>query len=188
MSDYSLLNLGNIGEPAANVANRFIDKIFHALGWVVTPKDMKLYVNEANKSIIDEIAHRTDINLIERAAIVNNYKKIIKQFKTQVDIIQIAVQHLSPDAKPNEVTSDWINCFFEKVKDISEDDMKEIWGRILAGEFNEPNTYTKQLLHTLSIMDSTLAKRFQKIRSSCFFHLLIYMHWFIEQMEKTLKT
>lgn len=57
--------------------------------------------------------------------------------------------------------------------------MKVIWSRILAGEFNEPNTYTKQLLHTMSIMDSKIAKRFQKIRSSCFYsapRLYIFMY------------
>lgn len=57
--------------------------------------------------------------------------------------------------------------------------MKEIWGKILAGEFNKPNTYTKQLLHTMSIMDSKIARRFQKIRSSCFYssgHLYAFMY------------
>jgi len=69
--------------------------------------------------------------------------------------------------------------FFDKVKNVTEKDMKVIWSRILAGEFNEPNTYTKQLLFTMSIMDSKIAERFQKIRSSCFYsapHLYVFMY------------
>ena len=59
--------------------------------------------------------------------------------------------------------------FFDKVKNVNEDYMKEIWAKILAGGLNKPNTYTKQLLHTMSIMDTKIAKRFMKIRSSCFY-------------------
>ncbi len=166
---YSLVDLGNISEPAAGVVNNFIDKISGALGWMVTPKDIKPTIIEANKSIIEEISKRQDINPIERAAIVSNYKKVVKEYKNQADIMRIAVEHLEPDFKPEEVNNDWITFFFDKVKDVTEDYMKEIWGKILAGEFNKPNTYTKQLLHTISIMDSKIAKRFQKIRSSCFY-------------------
>lgn len=166
---YNLIDFGNISEPVAGVVNNFIDKISNALEWMVTPKNIKPAMIEANKSIIEEISNRQDINPIERAAIVSNYKKIVKQYNNQVDIMRVAVEHLNSNAKPIEVQNDWINFFFDKVKDTTDDYMKEIWGRILAGEFNDPNTYTKQLIHTLSIMDSKLAKRFQKIRSSCFY-------------------
>lgn len=179
MDEFNLINLGNMGEPAAKVANNFIDKISSAMEWSVTPKGIKPYIMEANKSIINEIANRKDINPIERAAIVNNYKKIIKEYKNQMDIVQLALEHLKPNFNGEEVSDDWITFFFDKVKDVTEDDMKIIWSKILAGEFNEPNTYTKQLLHTMSIMDSRIAKRFQKIRSSCFYsapRLYVFMY------------
>jgi len=176
---YSLIDLGNISEPAAGVVNNFIDKISNALGWMVSPKNIKPSIIEANKSIIEEISNRQDINPIERAAIISNYKKIVKEYENQVDIMRMAVEHLEPDFNPKKVNNDWITFFFDKVKDVTEDYMKEIWGRILAGEFNKPNTYTKQLLHILSIMDSKIATRFQKIRSSCFYaepYLYIFIY------------
>lgn len=176
---YSIIDVGNISEPAAGVVNNFLDKISGALGWMVTPKNIKPAVIEANNSIIEEISNRQDINPIERAAIISNYKKIVKEYQNQVDIMRVAVEHLELDAVSEDVSNDWITFFFDKVKDVTEDYMKEIWGKILAGEFNKPNTYTKQLLHTMSIMDSKIAKRFQKIRSSCFFssgHLYAFMY------------
>lgn len=179
MEQLSVIDLGNIGEPTANIVNNFVNKITSALGWMITPKNITPAIIEANKSIIEEISNRQDINPIERAAIVNNYKKIIKQYKNQIDIMKIAVEYLEPSLNPEKVNNDWITFFFDKVKDVTEDYMKEIWAKILAGEFNKPNTYTKQLLHTMSIMDSKIAKRFQKIRSSCFYssgHLYIFMY------------
>lgn len=169
MSDFKLIDFGNIGEPAAGVVNNFIDKISSAMGWAVTPKNIKPSIIEANKSIIEEIANREDINPIERAAIVNNYRKIVREYKNQIDIVQIAISHLEKHAKPEEIKDDWILYFFDKIKHITEEEMKIIWGKILASEFNCPNTYTKRLLHTLSIMDSNMALTFQKIRSSCFY-------------------
>lgn len=176
---YNLIDLGNISEPAAGVVNNFADKISGALGWMVTPENIKPSIIEANKSIIEEILNRQDINPVERAAIVSNYRKIVKEYKNQVDIMRIAVEHLEPNSIPENVNNDWITFFFDKVKDVTEDYMKQIWGKILAGEFNEPNTYTKQLLHTMSIMDSKIAERFQKIRSSCFYsppHLFVFIY------------
>lgn len=190
MDKFSVVDFGNIGEPAAGVANNFIDKISSALGWIVRPKGIKPAIIEANKSIIEEISNRQDINPIERAAIVCNYKKIIKEYKNQVNIIGTAIEYLNPNAKPERVQDDWINFFFDKIKDVTDDYMKIIWGRILAGEFNEPNTYTKQLIHILSIMDSNLAKSFQKIRSSCFYsepHLYIFIYRTNENEIKNIK-
>lgn len=78
---YNLIDLGNINEPAAGVVNNFVDKISGALGGMVIPKNIKPAIIEANKSIIEGISNRQDINPIERAAIVSNYKKIIKEYK-----------------------------------------------------------------------------------------------------------
>ncbi len=103
------------------------------------------------------------------ADVINNFNRIIKEFTNQIDIVRIAVKDLEPDSKPKDVSDDWITFFFDKVKNVNEDYMKEIWAKILAGGLNKPNTYTKQLLHTMSIMDTKIAKRFMKIRSSCFY-------------------
>ena len=53
---YSLIDLGNISEPAAGVINNFVDKISSALGWMVTPKNIKPAIIEANKSIFQKFS------------------------------------------------------------------------------------------------------------------------------------
>ena len=124
MERISIVDLGQIGEPAAGVVNHFIDKISGALEWMVSPKNMKPAILEANKSIIEEIANRQDINPIERAAIVSNYRKIVKEYKNQVDIMRLAVEHLTPNAEPEKVSDDWVTFFFEKSKNVNDEYMK----------------------------------------------------------------
>lgn len=99
---YNIIDLGNISGPAAGVVNNFMDKISEALEWMVTPKGIRPAIIEANKSIIEEISNRQDINPMERAAIVSNYKKIVKEYENQVDIMRIAVEHLEPNSVFNE--------------------------------------------------------------------------------------
>ena len=57
--------------------------------------------------------------------------------------MRLAVEHLTPNAEPENVSDAWVTFFFEKSKNVNDEYMKMIWGKILAGEFNEPNTYTK---------------------------------------------
>ncbi|WP_022751036.1 hypothetical protein [Eubacterium sp. 14-2] len=83
---------------------------------MVTPKNIKPSIIEANKSIIEEISNRQDINPVERAAIVSNYRKIVKEYKNQVDIMRIAVEHLEPNYIPENVNNDWITFFFDKLE------------------------------------------------------------------------
>lgn len=179
MGEFNVLNLSNISEPAAGVVKHVVDKIANAIGWVVTPKNIKPAVIEANKSIIAEIANRQDIPPHQRIFFVNHYSQMMKEHMNQTEVLQIAAKYFEPTCSPQQVSDDWIVFFFDKVKNVTEDDMKEIWGRILAGEFNMPNSYSKQFLHTMSVMDSDLAERFQKIRSSCFYsdpRLYLFMY------------
>lgn len=165
----SLVDLGNSGEAIAAVVNHIIDKISNALAWTMTPKGVGADIVTANKSLIEEIAARDDIPVIERAVLINNYKKIVREYTNQIDVIRLASQDLKENAHPEKVEDDWIRFFFEKVKIVNEEEVKILWAKILAGEFNEPGTFSRQLLHTMSIMDSKMAKSFQKIRSSCFY-------------------
>ncbi|MCI8951375.1 MAG: DUF2806 domain-containing protein [Lachnospiraceae bacterium] len=169
MNEYNIVNFGSMTEHMAKVINHLIDKISNAIGWSIKPKEFEQAVIDANRSLLEEISKREDVNPIERAAIINNFKRYIKEYENQLDVINIAIKHLNSNAKPDEVEEDWIVFFFDKIKLVNEEEMKIIWGKILAGEVNEPNTYTKQFLHTISIMDSKMAKRFLKIRSNCFF-------------------
>ena len=65
---------------------------------------------------MEEISNRQDINPVERAAIVSNYRKIVKEYKNQVDIMRIAVEHLEPNYIPENVNNDWITFFFDKLE------------------------------------------------------------------------
>lgn len=146
----------------AGVANNFLDKVGNAIGYFDIAMINKS-VKAAHKSIIEEITERKDINLIERAAIISNYKTIIKQHKNKVNITEKAIKLLDVNINPKLVDNDWIDYFYDKSKYSSNEEMQNIWAQILAGNFNKPNSVARSVIHTVSIIDEKCAKTFSQL-------------------------
>ncbi len=67
------------------------------------------------------------------------------------EIVSKAKQQFTADEQvPEEpVEQDWMNRFLNIAEEISDKDMQDIWGRILAGEIKKPKSYS---LRTLEVM------------------------------------
>lgn len=167
MSKDLITDQSSIPGALAKVTNNLLDKCANATGYIIKPKNIKLAKINAQKSIIEEISTRTDINPIERYAIISNIKQITKQHKNNAAILKIASEHLNPSAKPENIDDDWLLHFFERSKNISSEDMQKIWGKILAGEANQNNSFSKKLLDILPIMSFDDAKKFMSIIPFC---------------------
>lgn len=150
-TDLSTLGAG-LTEPMAKVANNLIDKVCTSIGWLFKLHGIKEAKMEAKKSIISEISQRDDINAIERYIIIDNIQQMVKKHKNIDTILEKTLQYLEPTAKPEYMDNDWISFFFDRAGLISDERMQLLWAKILAGEANNPNSYSKNLVHILSIM------------------------------------
>ena len=81
-----------------------------------------------------------------------------------------ALPQLNETATPSSVEDDWIVNFFEKSRIVSDNEMQELWSRVLAGEANGPGTYSKRTVNFLSDLDKGEAALFTKF---CGFVLVI---------------
>ena len=61
------------------------------------------------------------------------------------------------------VEQGWINVFFDSVSNVSDEDLQNLWGKILAGEILQPKTYSLRTLETLKNLSRDEAELFQKI-------------------------
>lgn len=153
---------GAVAKAGASVINNFMDKISDAIGYLdVFAIDKG--VKEGHKSIIEEISKRTDINPVERGAIISNYKNIIKQYKNKKNIVEKAIFLLDKETYSSDVDDSWIDFFFDHAKYSSDEEMQNIWAQILAGEFNNPNSIPKSVIHTISIIDKDAAYTFSLV-------------------------
>lgn len=147
-----LINFDGLGEVIVNLTNKLADGI----GWIAnkeTPK--KLAVN----TYINEIQEK-DYDPVTKAALISNAKQIIKGYCNQNDIVEIAMQSMQSDAKPENVEDDWLAQFMDKAKFVSSQEFQWIWGKILARECNKPGSIPFALLYTLEKMDKEDAEAF----------------------------
>lgn len=104
-------------------------------------------------------------SLVERML----YKEMKMQSNTD-NIISIAYKELSKEESVSgqEVDEDWISRFFRISEDISSEEMQLLWGKILAGEIINPNTYSLRTLEILRNLNKREAELFTKISSLAF--------------------
>jgi hypothetical protein len=84
-------------------------------------------------------------------------------------IAAAAVPLLKPDAKPEKIERDWLVNFFDKSRLTSDEEMRQIWAKILAGEANAPGKFSRR---TVGFMASLDKKDAEIIRALCRFNWL----------------
>ena len=82
--------------------------------------------------------------------------------KSMEEITAKALPQLDENAKPDSIEDDWIVNFFDKSRIVSDNEMQELWSRVLAGEANAPGSYSKRTVNFLSDLDKTEADLFAR--------------------------
>ena len=97
-------------------------------------------------------------------------RMLLQEMRKQQNIEAIVDKAYEELQKETEVTSepvddDWLVRFFNSVEDISDDTMRTIWGRILAGEIVKPKSYSARTLDALKNISRNEAELFQTLAS-----------------------
>ena len=163
MSEFLLATLGNLSNPA----NLLIEKASNALGRHFDPRQtVRMAEAEAKANQIRAISEaETEIQVAElhrRAAERFIYEELKKQSNME-EITRKAIPHLTDDAKPDSINDDWIANFFEKCRVISDDQMQELWAKILAGEGNNPGSFSRKTVNLMADIDKRDAELFTNL-------------------------
>lgn len=108
-----------------------------------------------------------DEKLLERTFNRLFQQEIVKQ-KNIDAIVEQAVIELSNVKEEKEISTkkvdtDWASRFMNSIEHVSDPEMQEIWGKILAGETKQPDTYNFRTLNVLKDISTREAKTFEKI-------------------------
>lgn len=107
----------------------------------------------------------TDANeLVKRAQNRFLFQEMKKQQNIE-SVIGIAYSKLEQVASVSNVPvdSDWISEFFDNVANISNEKMQILWGKILAGEVENPGSFSKRTLDVLKNLTQNEATVFQEV-------------------------
>lgn len=111
-----------------------------------------------------------DVTDLHRRAGLRWIEEEAQRQKNMEDITGKALPQLDENATPESVENDWLVNFFDKSRIVSDNEMQNLWSRVLAGEANAPGTYSKRTVNFLSDLDKTDAELFAKL---CGFSWLI---------------
>ena len=156
----NLVDLG-LGKPATVL----IKKVSDAVGGIARPSQIRRVASaEADAKVILAEADIKITELQQRAA----RRFIEEETKNQTNIESIthqAIPHLNEDSEPDKIEDDFLRNFFDKCRIVSDEEMQDIWARILAGEANVPGTFSRKTINILSDMDKSDAELFTTLFS-----------------------
>lgn len=181
----------DIAEVAGSVVTpitKLIECISGALGKTFEPRRMKKKAEaeaERIKILSEALRENCDIpitiNSNEISLSTKDYDDFLKRTQTRMayqelkkqqnieNVANKAVAVLADEeaVAPDPVDQDWLMRFFNTVEDVGNEEMQEIWARLLAGEVKKPGTFSLRTLETLRNMTQEEAVAFEKMCAHC---------------------
>jgi hypothetical protein len=157
----AIISLGELAKPATVL----IEKISEAIGGIFRPYQIKRVAQAEAEAERIKAMTQVELTDLHRRAM---YRFIAEEAKKQDNIETItrkALPELKAEASPERVENDWITNFFDKCRLISDEQMQELWARVLAGEANVPSTFSKRTVDLLASLDKSDAISFSQLCS-----------------------
>jgi hypothetical protein len=194
MSDIKIspvnIDLTPLVESAPKGVNKLFDLLFskHLNRQQRTDKLSSAQIEKDIKLIENGIAEFRDGKFILNSEMVNNPTTVVGNIiNNQTTIEQENVQQSLNKAleylsriEDHEVSDDIIeqtffNKWFNFSKEVSDDELQSLWGRLLAEELCSPNTINYLVLNTFSLMSKRQLDSFLKIVPyTAYSHLVFY--------------
>lgn len=112
--------------------------------------------------IMEEARGRTEV--AKRAA-----KRLIDvEERRQINIeaiTQIAIEQLPDEVSNISVQPDWTARFLREAQDVSNEEMRLLWGKVLAGEVAKPGSFSTRTMSVIANLGQREAGKFQDLCS-----------------------
>lgn len=142
---------------------KLVETISNATG--LTARGIRKNADAESYAAIKKAETETEVELLRLQGEEKIAQYVLARNKQKAEnveeIVSRAKQQFAPDEQVSEepVEKDWLNRFLNIAEEISDEDMQDIWGRVLAGEIKKPKSYslrTLEVLRNLSKEDATL--------------------------------
>lgn len=161
-SSFSLVDLKGLSEPAA----KMIEAISAATGAIYEPTRIRRRAKAEADALILRAEAEREVEEIRLRAGQRIARRELRRQRNVDSITLKAIDNLPPEADAIAPDEDWIFDFFDRAQDISNDQMQELWARLLAGEFSQPGSFSTRTLSILKDMDQDDSELFAKLCSA----------------------
>lgn len=154
----ALVNFGDVSKPATVL----IEKISDAVGGIAKPWQIKRVARAEAEADLIRAKTKIEITELEQRALVRMVSEEGQKQENIENITAKALPHLSPEAKPEQVEKDWLTHFFDRCRLVSDQEMQSLWSNILAGQANNPGSFSKKTIELVATMDKADAQLFSR--------------------------
>jgi len=167
-------NFPAIPEGFGRAAEKLADTVRHVVDLTFTANRLRAKAHAVADSEVILARGRADVQDIETRMIERLRKRESRRQHNIENISLKAVKALpSPDQISGEpVNEDWTTRFFEECADIGDEEMQQLWARILAGEVGQPGSFSPR---TLSIVRNLTKPEAQMLSSAALFGCAVYL-------------
>ena len=155
----SLINIGELAKPA----NTLIEKISNAIGGCFKPWQIRRVAQAEAEAEKIKALTQLEITELQHRALRRFVAEEAKKQNNIESITAMALPQLEDNSSPQDVEDDWITNFFDKCRLISDDQMQNLWAKILAGEANCPGRYSRRTVNLLGSLDKSDAAVFTRL-------------------------
>lgn len=117
-----------------------------------------------------EIESKVNIEIADGKSAIQHrleYQEVKRQ-QNLANITRVAAEKIGDEVSSEKVDEDWIARFFNYAQDISNEQVQELWGKILAGEVANPSSFSLRTLDTLRNMTRLEAETISRIKPLVF--------------------
>ncbi|MDQ8202795.1 DUF2806 domain-containing protein [Pelagicoccus sp. SDUM812003] len=143
--------------------NSFLDTISADLGSLYKPKAIseKLVNVESLDKTVSEIQSSETLSRAQK-------RLAMQEARRQVNIdsvVEKSLEEISEEIPSKQMDPDWIARFFQEAKDTSDEDVQSIWAKVLAGEYENPGSFSKRALSMVKDLSKEEAEEIQTAAS-----------------------
>lgn len=167
---------GGIPQLVAGPAGKAISRLLGAgveipAAWLEQKAQAIRDETKAKSHLMESLAEKSaelgfsDPQLLERG-LNNMLGKAYRAQENREDVAIKAVEYLNesgPLESGEGPKDDWIDIFEEYASKATTESIRDMYGRVLAGEIRTPGKFSRSLLHFISILDGNVATLIQKI-------------------------
>lgn len=142
MADATAYEISVIGDAMRNAAD--LPVVYNQEGVAINSEDFgRLMQRAGTRLVLQETIKQHNIE-----SIIDNAYEILEKEDT---------------CSSEPVEQGWINRFFDSVADVSNEDLQQMWGKVLAGEIKKPKSFSLRTLNVMRNLSQEDAMIFQKI-------------------------
>lgn len=149
--------IGKLAKPV----NTLIEKIAAGAGVLYEPTRIRREANAKAHAALTIAKSKIEIHDLEKRTVQRWMEEETLKQQNMESIIGKALPNVTEEAVPNDVSNEWLLHFFDKCRLTSDAQMQDLWAKLLAGEANEPSTFSKRLINILGDLDKSDAELFQ---------------------------